>query len=31
MSDTELDITTLENWLWDAACKIGVNHLGAIP
>ena len=22
MSDTELDITTLENWLWEAACKI---------
>ena len=22
MSDTKLDITTLENWLWEAACKI---------
>ncbi|PHP45356.1 DNA methyltransferase [Methanosarcinales archaeon ex4572_44] len=22
MSETELDITTLENWLWEAACKI---------
>ena len=22
MSATELDITTLENWLWEAACKI---------
>ena len=22
MSDTKLDITALENWLWGAACKI---------
>ena len=22
MTSTELDIKTLENWLWDAACKI---------
>ena len=22
MSGTELDITTLENWSWEAACKI---------